>query len=609
MVRSARSRKRLRDGMLAFLGVGALGLAAFFAMHEPRNRPVRLRMTAGQDVGTRHRIAEELRKEALRQGISIDLRPTAGSEEALRALESGRVEVALVQGGLEMGDMPDIRQAAGLHAEPLHLLVKEEIHQGVTRNLAGLRGKVVNLGELGSGSYLLSGEVMAFSGLRPGADFVASHLGYADLERETERSRLPDAIFTVSTLPSPVVRHLVTKHGYRLVALPFFEAFTLGALDREPTPPRRSGETATRIDRRHVYDSTIPAFVYEVEPGVPPEPIHTLGTRLLLVARRDVASDSVRRLLDVVFNSPFAQVIHPPLDARLLDLPPELPWHDGTADYVRRNSPLIAGDVIDLVEKEVSILGVVAGGIFCLVQWLRRRYRWRRERGFEAYILQVAEVERQALALSRAPTLDLPSLLQLQEDLIRIKGEALQRFADGELDGEELMSGFLAHVSDARDFLIRLILHERDNLEDQARAQRRPAEALWVEAVGVRARPAEDSEAGDGQGAAAGPQPAHHPVEEPGRVAGEGLSEVQEGGTTVLRGAVPATAAGDRAVVLARDTVGVTQVIDELVVAPNVRVVPGPSASPSPTGTATVTKPARVVPAPAGVTETTTTKP
>ena len=222
---------------------------------------------------------------------------------------------------------------------------------------------------------------------------------------------------------------------------------------------------------------------YEIEPGVPPEPIHTLGTRLLVVARRDVPAASVRRLLEVVFNSPFAQVHPLSLDAKLLELPPELPWHDGTTEFVRRNSPLIAGDVIDLIEKEVSIIGVLAGGTLCLVQWLRRRTRWRRERGFEAYILKVAEVEGRALEFSRAPSLDLPALLALQDDLTRIKGEALRRFADGELDGEELMSGFLVHISDARDFLVRLILHQRDNLEDQARAQRRRPEALWVEAV------------------------------------------------------------------------------------------------------------------------------
>ncbi len=490
----------------------ALSLAAFFALHEPRERPVRLRMTAGQEEGTRHRIAQVLQREAAHRALAIELQAMAGSEEALLAVESGRVDAALVQGGLDMVNHPSLRQVAVLHLEPLHLLVKEAISRAVDRNLAGLRGKVVNLGERGSGTYLLATEVMAFSGLRAGIDYIESTHSYAELERETEGSRLPDAVFSVSTLPSPIARHLVTEHHYRLLSLPFREAFALRALDRDHAP----GQTATRIDRRYIYDATIPAFAYEIEPGVPPEAIHTLGTRLLLVARKGIATSAIRRLLEVVFNSPFAHVLQPPLDAKLLESPPELPWHDGTIDYVRRSSPLIAGDVIDLVEKEVSILGVLVGGLFCLSQWLRRRYRRRRERSFEAYILQVAQVERRALVLSRAPTLDLAALLQLQEDLSQIKGEALERFADGELDGEELMSGFLAHASDARDFLMRLILHQRDNLEDHARAQRRPAEALWKEAVGELEPPAANPGVVDRRDLVPVPESAGHPIEEPG---------------------------------------------------------------------------------------------
>ncbi len=409
-------------------------------------------------------------------------------------METGRLDAAFVQGGLEMVDNPGLRQVAALHVEPLHLLIKEEIHRALARNLAELRGKVVNLGERGSGTYVLAREVMAFSGLRAGIDYTDTTHSYADLERETDASRLPDAVFTVSTLPSPIARHLVVNHHYRLASLPFSEAFALGALDQDYDVPHRPAAAATRIERRHVYDAIIPAFAYQIEPGVPPEAIHTLGTRLLLVARKDLAATTVRRLLEVVFHSPFSQVLQPPLDARQLESPPELPWHDGTTEYVRRNSPLIAGDMIDLLEKEVSILGVLAGGVFCLSQWLRRQFRRRRERSFEAYILQVARVERRALELSRAPTLDLAALLQLQEELTRIKGEALERFASGELDGEELMSGFLVHTSDARDFLVRLILHERDNLEEHARAQRRPAEALWNEAVGEPARLALEAE-------------------------------------------------------------------------------------------------------------------
>jgi hyperosmotically inducible periplasmic protein len=83
--------------------------------------------------------------------------------------------------------------------------------------------------------------------------------------------------------------------------------------------------------------------------------------------------------------------------------------------------------------------------------------------------------------------------------------------------------------------------------------------------------------------------------------------EAQEGGTIVLRGSVPTKAARDRVVVLARDTIGVTQVVDELVIASNVRVVPVPAPAPTPTARVTVVKPARVVPAPAATTETETT--
>jgi TRAP-type uncharacterized transport system substrate-binding protein len=483
MAWQTRLGRRSRDGLLAILGISGIAVAVFLLLNKPREQPLRLRMTAGQEAGTRHRIAQALKQEAARHAISIELEAMAGSEEAIEAVRSGRVDVALVQGALHMTEQSDVRQVAALHIEPLHLLVKDEIHQKLTRNLSGLRGKSVNLGERGSGTYALALEVMAFSGLRPNVDFIESTLSYADLAAQTDRSRLPDAIFSVSTLPSPIARHLVTRHAYRLTPLPFREAFVLG--DLHDVAPASSGETAaaSKIDRRFVYDTVIPAFAYEIEPPVPPEPVHTLATRVLLVARAETPSPTIKRLLGIVFSSPFSQVIQPPLDAKLLEAPPELPWHDGTTGYVRGNSPLIADDVIDLVEKEVSILGVLAGGVFCLSKWLSRRYRRRREQSFETYIIQVAGIERQALALSKAPTLDLPQLLQLQDELARIKAEAIQRFAEGQLDGEELMSGFLVHASDTRDFLVRLVLHQRDNIEDTARAQRRSAESLWVEAI------------------------------------------------------------------------------------------------------------------------------
>jgi hypothetical protein len=69
--------------------------------------------------------------------------------------------------------------------------------------------------------------------------------------------------------------------------------------------------------------------------------------------------------------------------------------------------------------------------------------------------------------------------------------------------------------------------------------------------------------------------------------------EVQDGGTAIMRGAVPDAAARERAVALARDTVGVTQVVDELTVLPPPRVI--------------LSTPPTLTPTPPTATETTTT--
>lgn len=60
--------------------------------------------------------------------------------------------------------------------------------------------------------------------------------------------------------------------------------------------------------------------------------------------------------------------------------------------------------------------------------------------------------------------------------------------------------------------------------------------------------------------------------------------EVKAGGVVVLRGVVSDSAAKIKAVTLTADTVGVTQVVDELSIAPPTRVI---QASPTPATTST----------------------
>ncbi|MDR3638413.1 MAG: TAXI family TRAP transporter solute-binding subunit [Isosphaeraceae bacterium] len=473
-----RLRRSLWDWLVAALGVAALGVAALIYVRQPDARPVRLTITAGSAEGLRHQVALTLAGEAKGRGVEIRPKPTAGSEEALNRVDAGALDLALVQGGLDIGPRGNVRQVAALYVEPLHLLVKEEIHADVSRHLAALRGKVVNLSEPESGTFVLAREVLDFVGLRRG-DLNHATMSYAQLVGERDRGKLPDAVFMVSLLPSPVAKHLVTEQRYRLVPLPFARAFALGAVaESDPSPVRRG------VERSSVFDALIPAYTYAVDPPVPADVVNTLGTRLLLVANKNVDADAIGRVLDVVFTTRFAQLALPPLDPKLLDLPPELPWHEGTLAYLGRQKPLIAADVIDLLEKEISIGAAMVGGTFFLWQWFRRRVRRRRDVGFGLYLKRVMAVERKAEELESSAVIDLAELLRLQHELGGLRLEALERYAAGELEGEELMSGFLAHVGDARGYLTRLILHVRENLEKSARAQGRPAGALWHEALG-----------------------------------------------------------------------------------------------------------------------------
>ncbi len=384
---------------------------------------------------------------------------------------------------------PHVRQLTALHVEPLHLLVKPAIKGLVADNLAALKGKTINLGPTASGTHELGRDVLKFAGLESTrddgqADYVVSTLSYGELLRETDASQLPDAIFTVSALPSPVVRALVVRKRYQLVPLPFGEAFALDALNRgTSTPSHGTGVRLSDVSKIGIYPAQIPPFTYGIEPPMPNREILTFGPRMLLVASEKIPARAVLQILEAVFASPFAQISNPPLEASLLETSPEYPLHPGAMRFRELNKPVVAGDVIDLLEKGTSLTGAILGAVFFLWQWARQHFRRKRELGFESYMLRVAAIEEKALALEMEARLEIRELLNLQRELNLLKNEALGRFAEGKLEGGQLISGFIAHVNDARNYLNRLIMHERNNLEDQAIKESRTAESVWDEAL------------------------------------------------------------------------------------------------------------------------------
>jgi TRAP-type uncharacterized transport system substrate-binding protein len=406
-------------------------------------------------------LAELLRDEVSSRGIVLDLQPTVGSEQALDRVNEHTLDLALVQGGLALGDRPHVRQVATLHVEPLHLLVKQELFQEVAGHLGALEGKTVNTGEVGSGTHTLSTRVLDFAGLQPrqadaGRGYKPSHLSRSRLLAEPQARNLPDAIFLVSSLPSRTARQLVARHGYRLVPLPFGEAFTLSGLAPAESA-RLGGGPEGGIDPKRTYAVAIPPYTYGVETPVPAQALPSLGNRLLLVAHESVETEAARRLVEAAYAGEFAKTVHPPLDPKLLDHPPEFPWHAGTRLHLQHNQPLVSKDMMDIYHKAVAILAASSSGLFVLWQWQKLRRESSRLDAFKHYFHRVNRLEERARQEGWAGRRDLSEVLALQEQLVRLKTEALDRFTEGDLEGKELLGAFVTHVQGVYDHLSRLI--------------------------------------------------------------------------------------------------------------------------------------------------------
>jgi TRAP transporter TAXI family solute receptor len=416
-----------------------------------------LRISAGDSLGRRAEIAGVLAEEASAHGVDLTLVDSHGSAEALERVQRRELDAALIQGGLDPGE--DVREVAALVLEPLHLLVSPDSD---VYDIEDLRSQTIQLSPPGSGTRALSLEVLALAGLRPEENFTEVSHTYAELEA-LDPEELPAAVFTVSALPSPIARHLVEERNYRLVALPLGEAIGVRNVAVEA--------------------GVIPAYSYGWDPPMPRADLPTLATRMIVVAHRDASEEAIRGLLEALNSERFLRRANlRPAPGALLERP-EMPLHPGTIAYLRRLDPALTSETMQGIESLRSFLVSLALAGILFWRWYRQRNR----HGLDSYLVEVSQIDAEALAAERAPTLELSKLLALRVRIGDTKTRALAAFTSGKVESGELLASFLVHVSDVRSHLNAMILHERDRLEKKARSLgERETEALadmWADAL------------------------------------------------------------------------------------------------------------------------------
>jgi hypothetical protein len=246
-------------------------------------------------------------------------------------------------------------------------------------------------------------------------------------------------------LPSILAKDLVAVADYRLVPLPFADAYCLDRIT-----PNKTG--TIRIDRANFSAMVIPAYTYGVDPAVPTSPCRTIATRLLLIAYAPTDPEAVARLLETVFDGPVAGLAEPmPLRGQV----PQFTFHDGAERYMRRNEPLLTPDMVSNLAKAGGGLGALLSGCIAFYGFLRLRQL----RRFEAYFQDIRHIEliaRGQEADPHAPTDSAARRAYLEERLADLKCRALRDFAEGGLRGEGLMAGIVSLVNDTRNSLARL---------------------------------------------------------------------------------------------------------------------------------------------------------
>lgn len=186
--------------------------------------PKVVRIATGAKNGAYYAFAQQYARLLANDDIILEVVPTAGSVENLSLLKNGQVSLALVQGGSATSDDKQRLQSLGaLFLEPVWIFVRSR--QPIKR-FVDLKGKRIAVGPAGSGTHLLTTQLLSAAGItdsntrliRGDSSAAAASLAQGGV----------DAAFFVASPAAPLIRSLLADSNLQL--LDFDRAAAYGRL-------------------------------------------------------------------------------------------------------------------------------------------------------------------------------------------------------------------------------------------------------------------------------------------------------------------------------------------------------------------------------------------
>jgi TRAP transporter TAXI family solute receptor len=274
----------LREKLLILCPVAVVAILAFVFVYyfvDPFP-PRRISIGCGPPEGANFNYARAYREILSKEGISLELRNTAGSAENLKLLSaaSGGVDVAFVQGSMKtLSPKTDLVSLGSLFFEPLWIFHRNDL---ALRRIPDFKGLRLAVGEVGGGTRILAMRLLELNGINSQNTRIFAY-GYqkaADMLLNGE----VDVAFFVSTHLAAHVIKLIDSKSVKLMGLERAEAYALLY--------------------HFLYVLKVPEGVIDLEANIPARDLTLVAPTTELVARPDLHPALINLLLEA------AEIVH-----------------------------------------------------------------------------------------------------------------------------------------------------------------------------------------------------------------------------------------------------------------------------------------------------------
>lgn len=223
------ARRQLRGLWLKLYGGGFLIVIAGFAIAwvfvEPAP-PRQIVIATGSAHGAYYAFAQQYAQQLAKNGITLEVRETAGSVENYELLQTDPdVHLAIVQGGTAPRDVreEDQLEAIGsLYLEPLWVFYRFEDE---LTDLRDLKDSTVGIGVDGSGTQSIARLLLAENGMQTDDARQFRPVGGTDAAEQLRNGTL-DAAFFVTAPDAEVVHQLLQTDGVKLMSFDRHAAYS-----------------------------------------------------------------------------------------------------------------------------------------------------------------------------------------------------------------------------------------------------------------------------------------------------------------------------------------------------------------------------------------------